>query len=419
MLLFLRFFIFSFFISASFYAQAQYSPQFYLRFTETSEREKAHTRIIEKGILQNLSSPLTDDTEEEWQAAFTAMEVIGYRDNFTRQKMEEAIHALADRSTTFQRRVLQTAYLFYPGAFVTEVERLMDITETPRIFSMCAVYLLKSDTQYHNTILSKLNERFADSLYEQAILSRLHTYMTKKNDFTQTPTILKTILSKSFLPGQTIMYSFQRKNRDFPGLVMVRHRNGDFIRMDGDIFHIPQLARGVADLPYFLTKGNTPQGIYRMFGFGVSESQYIGPTANVQMGMPIEISKKKFFFPDKNVSTTWTLNDYADLLPSSIKDYEPLYESYYAGAAGRNEIIAHGTTVNPEYYAGTPFYPLTPTEGCLSTKELWNGKVVHSDQQRLVNALLAAGGAYGYVVVIEVDDKEEPVSLNDILKFIE
>ncbi len=93
----------------------------------------------------------------------------------------------------------------------------------------------------------------------------------------------------------------------------------------------------------------------------------------------------------------------------------PLYESYYAGLAGRSEIIAHGTTIDPHYYAGKPYYPLTPTEGCLCTKEIWNGKRISSDQQKLVNGLLKAGGANGYCVVIEIDDKNAPVTLNDVL----
>ena len=109
------------------------------------------------------------------------------------------------------------------------------------------------------------------------------------------------------------------------------------------------------------------------------------------------------------------------MLPDSWKEYYPIYESYYAGLAGRTEIIAHGTTVNPEYYKAQPYYPLTPTEGCLCTKEIWSkvdGKRMQSDQQKLVNALMAAGGANGYCVVIEIDDRQKPVSLNDILAYL-
>lgn len=115
-------------------------------------------------------------------------------------------------------------------------------------------------------------------------------------------------------------------------------------------------------------------------------------------------------------------NDYASLVPAECKDVYAFYEAWYAGLAGRTEIIAHGTTVNPAYYNNQPYYPLTPTQGCLCTKEIWsevNGKRLISDQQKLVNALKNAGGAKGYCVVIEIDDAQKPVSLQDILPFLQ
>jgi hypothetical protein len=116
--------------------------------------------------------------------------------------------------------------------------------------------------------------------------------------------------------------------------------------------------------------------------------------------------------------TAWDIADYKKLLPGNLQNYFPLYHAYYAGKAGRTEIIAHGTTVNPEYYKGTPYYPHTPSQGCLSTKETWNGKLIESDQLQLVYALLKAGGANGYCVVVELDDKNEPVTISDVLPFL-
>jgi len=121
------------------------------------------------------------------------------------------------------------------------------------------------------------------------------------------------------------------------------------------------------------------------------------------------------------IDSIWTEEWYKKLLPDNLKYYMPLYESFYAGKAGRTEIIAHGTTVDPEYYTGKLYYPQTPTMGCLCTKEIWNdadGKRMQSDQQKLVAALQRAGGANGYCVVIEIHDEERPVSLSDILSLI-
>ncbi len=125
------------------------------------------------------------------------------------------------------------------------------------------------------------------------------------------------------------------------------------------------------------------------------------------------------FLGDSSISdTTWNIDYYKRLIPADLQNYLPLFYSYYAGLAGRTEIIAHGTTIDPGFYVNKPYYPLTPSQGCLCTKEIWDGKRTESDQQKLVNALLKAGGANGYCVVIELDDKQSAVTLKDVLPYL-
>jgi hypothetical protein len=279
----------------------------------------------------------------------------------------------------------------------------------------------KKDGVLKNNISKKLFERFGDSAFAHPILhmllSRLEAPEPNAGAFTKK--MISEILNKNFLPGQIVMYSFQRKNRDFPGMVLIRNASGNFITDSlGNYFHIPQLARSISNLPGYLSNGNTPQGIYKMYGFEISMSSFIGPTANVQMGMPVEISLQKFFNDSSITDSVWTIDYYRRVLPKKLYDYSPLYESFYAGLAGRSEIIAHGTTLDPKLYSNKLYYPLTPTQGCLCTKEIWNGRRLESDQQKLVNGLLKAGGAKGYVVVIEIDDKQEPVTINDLLPYL-
>ena len=155
-----------------------------------------------------------------------------------------------------------------------------------------------------------------------------------------------------------------------------------------------------------------------MYGFQVSTNSFIGPTANVQLAMPVEMSLQKFLGDSTISDSIWTINHYRDLIPDKLRDYLPLYYSFYSGLAGRTEIIAHGTTIDPRFYFGKPYYPMTPSEGCLCTKEIWDGNRIASDQQKLVNALLKAGGADGYCVVIEIDDKRAPVEITDIMNYL-
>ena len=60
--------------------------------------------------------------------------------------------------------------------------------------------------------------------------------------------------------------------------------------------------------------------------------------------------------------------------------------------------------------------------GCLTSKEIWDeetGQRSQSDQQKLINAMIPAGGAQGYAIVINLDDEQRAVSLYDIVPLIE
>ena len=402
---------------------AQYDAPLYTSYTTDAARAQLYERLVKNTITKNLSLPLTDFTEENWQDAFAAMEVIEFNSPFTRSKIHTAFDSVGIRTVPFQRALLELAYANYPGEFLLQTQSLLDKTFEPKIFAMCAEYLIqhKKDISTKNKIAGKLFEKFGDSVYINPILKMLQNRLksSKLNTTYSVKQVLNEILNKDFLAHQIVMYSFQRKNRDYPGMVLIRDANGNFITdSSGNIFNIPQLARSITNLPGYLSNGNTPQGIFKMFGFGVSTSSFIGPTANVQMGMPAEISMKKFFGDSTILDSVWTIDRYQNLIPKKLKDYWPLYDSYYAGLAGRSEIIAHGTTIDPKFYSGKLYYPLTPTQGCLCTKEIWSGKRLESDQQKLVNGLLKAGGANGYCVVIEIDDQHAPVNLDEVIPYL-
>ena len=97
--------------------------------------------------------------------------------------------------------------------------------------------------------------------------------------------------------GQKIIYSFQRWNRNFPGLAIIQFADGHFARSPGGrlIRLYVQLARSASDLPYFVTNGSTPQGIYSITGMDVSHNLMIGPTPNIQLVMPFEDRWEEFF----------------------------------------------------------------------------------------------------------------------------
>ncbi len=403
-------------------AFAQKDTTLYAKNALKATRTKEYHNLVNNSITKNLSLPLNNTTEENWIDAFMAMELTTYRSGWVDNKIRHAFDSIEKRSTEFQRALLELAYSNYKGKFIDAAERLMRGTRSPKIFAMAAEHYLAAGTDPNawNKVVqyfSKRTDKDDNVAAYYGLLTKLITGYSEKKDLAWLISNLK-----NAIPGQTLLFSFQRKNRNHPGIAVLREKNGNFITNEnGAVFSVPQLARSLSNLPFYLTNGNTPQGIFRITGFDISKSMAIGPTTNIQLLMPYETSPQNFLNDAAIADTSWSEDLYKKLIPEALKEYLPLYESFFASKAGRTEIIAHGTTVNPGYYISQPYYPLTPTQGCLCTKEIWSdvdGKRMESDQQKLVDALKKAGGANGYCVVIEIDDQQKPVSVSEVLPYL-
>jgi hypothetical protein len=406
---------------------AQTDSAVYSKFTTEQNRAKFYNNLVKNSISKNLSLPLNDSTEENWEDAFSAMELIYYQQPWTNFKLKTAADSLLKRSSEFQRSYIELLYATGQTTYGKQVNELFRTTANGKILAMCAEYLLIADTSATNKnyvtkmVAQRMNQLSQDENFMVAI--HLHkrledTYQTKKI----VASSFKPLFKQGYLKGNTVVYSIQRKNRDYTGMLVIKDTAGNFVTdSSGQIFTLPQLARSLSNMPYYLTNGNTPQGIYRMHGFDKSRSNFIGPTENLQLTMPGETSIRHFLKDSSITDTAWKPAWYQKLLPPALVNYSPLYESYFAGTAGRTEIIAHGTAVDTEFYKGQKYYPYTPTAGCLCTKERWNadGKRIVSDQQKLADAVKAAGGADGYLVVIELNDVQKPVSAGDILPLLQ
>jgi hypothetical protein len=219
-----------------------------------------------------------------------------------------------------------------------------------------------------------------------------------------------------------VIYSFHRKNRNYPGITVIRMENGDFVRDEnGLIFTVRQLAKSITGLPSYITNGNTPSGIYKIKNISGSENEFIGPTPTLIIALPFEEDYFDFTAPLSKVDTLWDKKTYRQIFPATWQYYQPIYESYFAGWAGRNEIIIHGTTINPEYYKDKSYYPFTPSLGCITSFEIWSeesGMLIESDQLKLVNKYISLETEKGYFILIDLDDKEAPVTTKDIMEFI-
>ncbi|MDO9374432.1 MAG: hypothetical protein Q7T76_08435 [Ferruginibacter sp.] len=385
------------------------------------KRISLQKNLVQQTIIKGLSMPLGEVTEDYWIDAFGAMELLRYQSPWTDGRVHLAFDSIAGRSPYFQRSLMELAYANYDERLSDKVTRLMNSTTELKTYAMCVEFLLRNNPKRLPLIKEdEVKRRLVKNQKDEAIAHELFRRL-KTSGNSPRPS-LEDILDPEFLKNHRVLFSFQRKDRNYPGIALVRDSTGRFVtEVGGQVIAVAQLARSISNLPGYLTNGNTPQGIFRMYGLDTSKSNFIGPTSNIQLTMPFETSLKHFMADTTITDTTWTEKWYKKLLTGNLKKYPAFYESFYAGQAGRTEIIAHGTTVDPEFYKSQPYYPQTPTMGCLCTIETWSeadGKRLYSDQERLVAALLKTGGVHGYCVVVELDAEERPVTLQDVLPWI-
>lgn len=401
------------------FSEKDYSSEATLK----SEREFFFNRSVNQTINQSFQLQLNDSTENKFQSAFWAMELTQYRSDFTDSVINHIWIDIEQRSNSFQRAFLELIYTLYQNEFNENVLLFAEKTDDPKLFAMCINYLRNTDLD-----LLGMTESFKKKVFQSSNLSTgkaghpiIQMLEYKLADSKETIPPLVDLLKFNFGSDKTIVFSFQRKNRDYPGISVIRKPDGKFLRDNGkELFHIAHLARAVTNLPGYITNGNTPQGIFSIHSIGFSKNVFIGPTPNLQMVLPYEV-KPEFYFHNEVSDTIWEKDYYTNILPDSWKNYFPMYEAYYAGKAGRNEIIAHGTTIDPDFYSGKPYYPFTPSLGCMTTKEIWSpetGKILESDQIKFMNAFHKAGSDKGFLILVEIDNNTEPVNIDEIKPYI-
>ena len=333
--------------------------------------------------------PLNKSSYQKYAGAFWAMELMLYRPDGYTKKIPEQILQIPFAGADFQRSFLEMLFTLYPGQFVKEVTDVWPKLATDKVKAMALEYLAAKNIFPLTSEVDSFDKTAYGKIYNER-------WKQKKNVMPPKRAFLDT----TFLPGETVLCSFQSTNRNLPGYLMIRNESGKWVADDnGKPLKFAQLARSISNLPYYITNGNTPQGLYKITGMDSSVNNWIGPTTNLQMLMPFENGSSAFFGTD----TTY-IEHYKKLLGPLAK-YHALMESFVAGRLGRSEIIAHGTTIDPAFYIKQPFYPNTPSLGCLCSPEIWdeNGTRIFSAQMEWINAVKKLSQQPRYLIVTEVN----------------
>jgi len=366
-------------------------------------------------IYQTFTLPLNKETEYRYQSAFWAIsQFIVYNDTVANgfRKVIKAYHDSLDYET--KRSFLEAIYAVRPAGYMSQMMAIGAKEKDPKLFAMAQLWIFAMQPVLKDKIIQSAEYRLQQDPGNE-LLEELCFYLKEYSGKKEYPPV-QDLFALQRKQKQKTVYSFQQWNRDYPGIAIIQYEDGRFARdASGKLITIQQLARSASSLPYFITNGNTPQGIYRITGIDTSSNNFIGPTPNLQMIMPHEMYWKDFF--NATSDTLDPLNAYQELLPSSWKDYSPVYESFRAGKIGRTEIIAHGTTIDPGFFLGKPYFPISPTLGCLCAREIWDpltGNLKESEQLRLANAFMQTPAANGYLFVINYFNKSRPLTPADI-----
>lgn len=242
---------------------------------------------------------------------------------------------------------------------------------------------------------------------------------------------LKDLLKWEVADNQLHLYALCRSDRRILCRAILKDRTGQWVRQDGKLWSVPLLLESIHGLSWNFTRGQTPQGIYRVESVvPAAEDEYFrayGQFPLVNLFVPFEAGAKQFI-PGKPGTFGGSLNQYQALLPPSWRTYRPLQQSYWAGKAGRSLFRIHGSGESADFFRGKDknypdSYNWNPTLGCLSAQELYSekGKLLHADMPKILQALQRVGGKNfaGYLIVVDVPaDEKEPVALETLETFV-
>jgi len=388
-------------------------------------------------LRERLALPPGEAAEAALPEVLSAVLLYNREIDGARGPVLAALPGLAAKPVDYQRQVLSAVHRFYASEAAPQLWPLLAQLSTPREFAIAAYTLLRplqgaTRDAARTQIQARMQLQFP-AWREEPRLRALGLALQGGAGaaLPQTQPPLTELLAAPLRPGLPVVFSLQRPGREVLGLAIVRGADGRFVReADGRLFQVPQLARALADLPGTITLGNTPQGLFAVRGSSTASNPSIGPTPFLETKLPIEASVAEFFQVDGS-DLDWSESLYEALLPPSWRQWEPIKEAWLAGRAGRDEILMHGSVVNPAYYRDEAYFPATPTAGCLSAPEQWDphtGALLLSQQLKLAQAFAQAfktspsgqdAMVKGFLLVVELPGGSGPVQDRELQAWVQ
>ncbi len=315
-----------------------------------------------------------------------------------------------------------TLYAPIKEAFFQTIDRSLD----PEWVAMSLSGLSKGGMTVNE--LTQLGDRVKQRFPRWSQNVYLYTTMREIEDMGSPSAVppLNDLLNWTVVPDRFHLYVICQQNRQVLCQAVIKDRNGEFVRENGKLWSVPLLLRSLHHLSWNFTRGQTPQGIYRIEGtVPQPDTEYFrayGQFPLVKVFVPFEAGVKEFL-PGRKGGFRESIQSYQALLPPSWQNYFPMQQTYWAGMSGRSLFRIHGSGEAATYFPGNRPQlgnnTWSPTIGCLSALELYDdrGNLTQTDMPKILSTLTTLGGGKmsGYLIVVEVPgDAKNPISLETI-----
>jgi len=399
------------------------------------ERQKQVQQIYPQNYdLQQY--PVAEANESHWRKLLWATAIVQPQEPYVAQAFSRILTMTAQSNlSTAQMRTIDMAmqvgtqlYLDNPTLYSgigQQFRRTIASSSDPQWVAMAlsALVKAKAEPEEIQSLSDRIRQRFpnwSQSPYLQTTLQETAQMLAP----TATPP-LKDLLNWTVAPNQLQLYVICRPDRGVLCRAVLKDRQGQFVRQNGQLWSVPLLLKSVHGLGWNFIRGQTPQGVYRIEGtVPQPDDEFFhayGQFSLVNLYVPFEAGARQFL-PGQAGSFKGSLANYQALLPPSWRDYFPMQQSYWAGKIGRSLFRIHGSGEAPTFFSdrarAAESANWNPTIGCLSALELYDetGRLVAADMPKILNALTAAGGPAfsGYMVVAEMPGSTSPISVSDI-----